>query len=407
MMDQVAVDAGLWTVRGSPEYRRISLALFLAGFATFSLLYCVQPLLPSLAADFHIAAGESSLALSLTTGFLAIAIMGAGMVSESVGRRGLMFGSIAGAALLNIAAAFVPGWHGLLVTRAVEGLVLGGVPAVAMAYLSEEIHPRGLGLAMGLYVGGTAFGGMAGRVGIGVVSELTNWHVALAALGVLDLGVAAGFVLLLPPSRNFTRRAGFQPRYHLRAWASHLGHGGLRLVFLIGFLAMGAFVTIYNYAGFRLMAPPYGLGETGSSLIFIVYLLGMVASSLAGAMADRLGRGPVLITGIVVFAGGVAMTLLTALPGIIAGIAVITIGFFIAHSVASGWVGRMALANKGHASSLYLLSYYLGSSVLGSAGGWFWTAAGWHAVVGFTAALLAAALVAAVWLLRPGMIAKP
>ena len=378
--------------RGSPAYRRISIALFLAGFATFSLLYCVQPLLPAFTQEFGVSPATSSLALSLTTGFLALAILCASALSEALGRRGLMFGSMCGAAVLTVVVALTPDWHALLLARAIEGLVLGGVPAVAMAYLAEEIEPDGLGFAMGLYVGGTAFGGMVGRVGIGVLTEFSSWRVAMATLGVVDLLAAIGFVLLLPASRHFVRRTGFAPRRHIGHWLAHLRHGGMASLFLIGFLVMGAFVTVYNYAGFRLMAPPYNLGQTQVSLLFAVYLFGIVASSMAGAMADRLGRRPVLVAGLVVAGLGVLMTLLHALAGMAAGVVLLTIGFFIAHSVASGWVGRMAAQAKGHAASLYLLAYYAGSSVMGSVGGWAWTHGGWPAVAGFTGALLAIAL---------------
>src|ERR1700754_1861688 len=128
-----------WIERGTGVYRRTSIALFLAGFVTFSTVYGVQPLIPEFADDFGISAAQSSLALSLTTAFLAVAILCAGAGSEMFGRRGLMFISMCCAALLNIALAFIPNWHGLLVLRALEGFVLGGVPAVAMAYLAEEI----------------------------------------------------------------------------------------------------------------------------------------------------------------------------------------------------------------------------------------------------------------------------
>lgn len=145
--------------------RRISIALFVAGFATFSMLYCVQPLLPEFTTAFQIGAAQSALAISFATGFLAVAIVLAGALSETIGRKGLMFASICGAAILNIVVAVAPSWPILLLARALEGAALGGVPAVAMAYLAEEIQPKNLGLAMGLYVGGTAFGGMVGRVG--------------------------------------------------------------------------------------------------------------------------------------------------------------------------------------------------------------------------------------------------
>jgi MFS transporter, YNFM family, putative membrane transport protein len=385
----------VWTERRSAAYRRISLAFFLSGFATFSLIYCVQPLLAAFAKEFHVSAAESSLPLSLTTGFLAIAILCAGAGSEVLGRRGVMFASMAGAAVLNIADAVMPNWHALLVARAAEGFVLGGVPAVAMAYLAEEIHPRGLGLSMGLYVGGTAFGGMFGRVGIGVLTELTSWRVALGIIGAVDLLAATAFFALLPASRNFVARRGLDAGFHLAAWYGHLRHRALPMLFLIGCFAMGAFVTVYNYAGFRLASAPYDLSPTEISLIFTVYLLGTVASSAGGALSDRIGQGPVLMAGILIAMIGLGMTLAQRLEVIVGGIANLTIGFFIVHSIASAWVGRLAVKAKGHASSLYLLAYYLGSSVMGSIGGWFWTAGQWTAVVVFAAALLTLAFVAA------------
>jgi len=385
----------VWVERGSAAYGRVSLGLFAAGFATFSLLYCTQPLLPAFARDFRVGAAESSLALSLTTGFLALAIVGAGALSEAVGRRIVMLVSICAAAMLNIAAGLASDWHVLLVARALEGLALGGVPAVAMAYLAEEIDPRALGRAMGLYVAGNAFGGLMGRVAAGMLTQWGSWRAALTAIGAVDLVVAVTFFALLPASRNFTPRAGLDPAFHLAAWKRHLAHGGLWSLFLIGFLAMGAFVTVYNYAGFRLAARPYGLSQSQTSLIFVVYLLGMAASSLAGALADRLGRGAVLLAGTAVGLAGVGLTLLVPLPAVIGGIAVVTIGFFMAHSVASGWVGRMAAEAQGHAASLYLLAYYLGSSLMGSAGGWFWTASGWVGVAAFTGAQFAVAFILA------------
>jgi YNFM family putative membrane transporter len=99
--------------------------------------------------------------------------------------------------------------------------------------------------------------------------------------------------------------------------------------------------------------------------------------------------------GILVALAGVLITLAASLPLIILGIVLVTSGFFMAHSVASALIGRLARGTKGHASSLYLLGYYLGSSVAGSLGGHFWSADGWWAVVAFTSSMLLAALIAA------------
>jgi len=390
-----------WVQAGSPAYRRISLALFMAGFATFSLLYCVQPVLPELAAHFGLGAAGSSLALSVSTGCLAVAIFVAGALSEGRDKRRLMFASMALAAVCNVLAAVAPTWGALLVARALEGILLGGVPAVAMAYLADEIHPRGLGFSMGLYIGGTAFGGMAGRVGMSALADQFGWRAAMATIGALGLLSAIGFVRLLPKTSGAVpsgTRQSQSLRLHLDAWRAHLQTPGLPLLFLSGFALMGVFVSLFNYAGFRLALPPYGLSQTQIGLIFCVYLFGILASPTAGALADRLGRAPVLVGGVALMAAGVVLTLVAPLLWVIVGIAVLTFGFFVAHSVASGWVGQLARQSKGHASSLYLLAYYLGSSVLGSAGGWFWEHGRWPALVGFSLVLLAGALAMALCL---------
>ena len=386
-----AAASPVWIQQGSAEYWRVSVALFLAGFATFSLLYCVQPLLPELTRAFDVSPAQSALALSVSTGCLAVSIVLAGALSEGLGRRKLMFISMALAALCNLVASYLSHWHALLAARALEGILLGGVPAVAMAYLSEEIDPKGLGFAMGLYVGGTALGGMLGRVGMSAMTEFWGWRHALAALSVIDLLAALGFVLLLPNSRNFVKKNGLGSRYHLQAWGRHLHHKGLPLLFLIAFGLMGVFVSVYNYAGFLLSAAPYNLSQLQISHIFYAYLFGMVASPLAGGLADKHGRGVVLIAGACLMSVGVVLTMFQPLACIVTGIVLLTAGFFVAHSVASGWVGRLAQQAKGHASSLYLWGYYMGSSILGAGAGWFWSRWGWTGVS--SVALLVLALV--------------
>ena len=188
---------------GSPAFRRVTLSLTAAGFSTFAVLYCVQPLLPVFTAKFHVSPAESSLALSLSTGLLGIGLLIAGPLSDVWGRKPVMVGSLFASALLTLVASVEPSWPGLLLMRALAGLTLGGVPAVAMAYLSEEMHAKAIGLAMGLYISGNALGGMSGRLVTGVVTDISSWRVAVAAIGVLALLAAVAFWRSLPPSSNF------------------------------------------------------------------------------------------------------------------------------------------------------------------------------------------------------------
>jgi YNFM family putative membrane transporter len=377
--------------KGSAGYRRLTLAMLFAGFSTFSLLYSTQPLLPLFAHDFALSAEAASLAVGLATGPLAIGILVAGALSDRWGRRPMMVAAMFLAGGFTLATAGAPGWTALLALRFATGVALAGVPAVAMAYLSEEVDPASVGSAMGLYIAGSAVGGMAGRLGVSLLTDLAGWRGAVAAVGVAGLAVAEGFRRLAPESRHFAPSApslaatagGFVELFRDRA---------MPLLFAEAFLLMGVFVSIYNYAGFRLMAPPYGLGHAAVGAIFLLYLLGSASSTWFGGVAGRLGRRRIFWMPVVLLIAGVALTAARPLVLVVAGIGVVTIGFFGAHSIASAWVGRRAHGRRGQAAALYLFFYYAGSSVLGSLGGVAWSRGGWPGVASFCGALGGVAL---------------
>ncbi|MDQ2892819.1 MAG: MFS transporter, partial [Pseudomonadota bacterium] len=189
--------------RGSADYRRLTLAMLFAGFSTFSLLYAVQPLLPLLAAEYRLSAEGASLAVSLATGPLAIGILLAGFVSDRVGRRPLMVAAMIAAGALSTAAALAPGWYALLALRLLTGIALAGVPAVAMAYVAEEVDAASVGAAMGLYIAGSALGGMGGRLIASLIADVAGWRWALGGVGLAGLAMAEAFRRLAPPSRLF------------------------------------------------------------------------------------------------------------------------------------------------------------------------------------------------------------
>ncbi|MCT8002052.1 MFS transporter [Sphingomonas sanguinis] len=377
--------------KGTADYRRLTLAMLFAGFATFSTLYAVQPLLPELASHFRLSAEAASLAVSMATGPLALGILVAGAISDRMGRRSLMTAAMMAAAILTLATAVAPGWYALLALRLLAGLALAGVPAVAMAYVAEEVDAASIGSAMGLYIAGSALGGMGGRLVASLVAAVADWRWAIGAVGLAGLAMAEAFRRLAPVSRRFV--PGEADWLSLPRGAMTLFRDpALRLLYAESFLLMGIFVTIYNYAGFHLIAPPYGLGQATVGAIFLLYILGSVSSSLFGGLAGKVGRRRIFWLPTTLLIAGVGLTLASPLWAIVAGIAIATVGFFGAHSIASAWVGRRGGARRGQAAAWYLFFYYMGSSVLGSAGGIAWTRMGWPGVVGFCIALGALAI---------------
>ncbi|KOC90841.1 MFS transporter [Winslowiella iniecta] len=386
-----ASDRNLFIKRGTPQFMRVTLALFSAGLATFALLYCVQPILPVLSQQFGVSPAASSLSLSISTGLMALGLLFTGPLSDAIGRKSVMVTALLLAAICTLLSATMTSWHGILLMRALIGLSLSGVAAVGMTYLSEEIHPSVVAFSMGLYISGNSIGGMSGRLISGVITDFSSWRVAVAVIGCFSLASALMFWKILPASRHF-RPASLKPRSLLINFRLHWRDQGLPLLFAEGFLLMGAFVTLFNYIGYRLLSAPWFLSQAVVGLLSVVYLTGSWSSPKAGAMTARFGRGTVLLFSTAIMLTGLLITACNTLWLIFPGMMLFTAGFFAAHSVASGWIGPRARRAKGQASSLYLFSYYAGSSVAGTLGGVFWHSYGWAGITCFIGALLLLAL---------------
>jgi YNFM family putative membrane transporter len=386
MMDKTYIE------RGSKEYVRANLALFFAGFVTFSNLYTFQPLFPNLVREFGISPAVASLSLSFATCALAFSLPISGSLSDAWGRRGIMGVAVILASLLALAGAAGTAFPTLLGVRLVQGVVMAGVPAVAMAYLNEEVEPCAVGRAMGLYIAGNACGGMSGRILTAWLAEMATWRAAVFGIGLLSLLLGMLFLYLLPPSRNFLRR----PLHLGQLTASlygHLRNPGLLCLYFIAFTCMGGFVTLYTYVTFRLLGPDFHLSQAQVALIFLAYAFGACGSGIMGRLVERFGRSQVLFSSLAVMAAGLLLTMAPQLLAVILGIVIFTIGFFITHAIASAWVGCLAGRARAQASSLYLFAYYLGSSISGTGGGFFYGVWGWTGVVLLVMLLIMAAYV--------------
>ncbi|MDD5176895.1 MAG: MFS transporter [Sterolibacterium sp.] len=372
-------ETGMGLQVGTKEFRRANLALAIGGFTCFALLYGTQPLLPQLTHDFGVSPGTASLSVSAGTAAMALLLIPLSLIADRYGRERLMKFGLLGAAVFAFVSALAPDFFLLLLCRAGLGVCIASVPAAAMAYLGEEIAIDARGRAMGIYIAANALGGMFGRILAALVTEWLNWRYGLAFLGLVGIGAALIFWRLLPPARHFTSRS-LQPRLLLADVRRIYADPGLPWLFLTAFLIMGVFVGLYNYLGFRLNLPPYSLGPAAIGSMFLLYAVGSMSSAWAGHLVDRLGRRLIVLMMSICMAVGIVVTMNASLPLIILGVAIFTFGYFAAHAIASGWVGGRAGPRRGLVSALYLSSYYLGGSVIGSATGWPWSYAGWPGV---------------------------
>jgi MFS transporter, YNFM family, putative membrane transport protein len=387
--------------RATTEYRRVLAALFCAGIATFAQLYSPQAVLPQVSRELSVPASQTALLISVATVGLTVGVVPWSMVSDRIGRVNAMSIAVIAATAVGLLAPLAPSMPLLLTGRLLEGVMVGGVPVIAIAYLTEEIDPRHAARAAGTYVAGTTIGGLTGRLVAGPVAEVTNWRVGIFSVAILCAAAALAFVALVPQPQGFapSNMRGNNSEGNLRRrLGANLRAPRQLTLYAVAFLLTGGFVALYNFLGFRLAAAPFHLPHSVISLVFLAYLAGTWASARAGAAATRFGRKSVLLAGITVMACGVVATVSDNVVVVLTGLVVATAGFFGAHAIASGWTAREAKVGKAQASSLYNLSFYAGSSVFGWLGGVVFDGHGWLAVASTILALagIVAVLAAAV-----------
>ena len=371
--------------RSDHRYRKIIWALGAGGFANFMALYFVQPLLPSIAQNFDVSPAAAAATLSVPTIAMALTFIAVGPISDRWGRQLIMRVSLVTTGVLALAVALAPTWPLLLLARGLEGVALAGLPAVALAYLREEIHVEHHLRANSTYIMGTAVGGAAGRLLPGPVEQHLGWHGAAAAIGLLALAASVIMWFLLPHSANFEPR-GVRLTSLVDNTRRTLTDPALIALCVTAVAAMGTFVAVYNSIGFRLEAAPFSL--TGSAtLVYLSYPVAIAGPPVARRVAGRYGRGPSALGGAGLLLTGVILTGSSRLPMIIVGLGLLAFAMLGTHSLTTGWTADRA--RRGHvgvaqASGTYMVANYLGSSVLGLLANQQWESHGWTGVTTIT-----------------------
>ncbi|NEX23552.1 MFS transporter [Thiorhodococcus mannitoliphagus] len=364
----------------TPAFWRATLALSLGSFLTFINLYTPQPLLPLFSQTWGVSPVDASLSVSLTTLTLSLSLLVYGPLSDAIGRRGIMLVTMTLTTLCSLAMALAPDFATLLALRTLQGLFIGGLLAVAMAYMGDEFERKAMILAIGLYISGNSLGGISGRLMSGAVASSCGWEASFLVTGCLSLVILIVFAWMLPPSRHFTskplRLAGL-----VKDLAGHARSPIIVVACLVGGLNFLVFINLYSYITYLLSAPPYNLSPAALGLLFLTYLSGTLTAGFSGRIVGGRSQPLAMVFGMLILMGGTLLTLTPRLEVIIAGMLINAVGFFFTHTQAAGWVNRNARQARASATSLYLMSYYGGASIGSFFLGPFWHWAGWLGVV--------------------------
>jgi predicted MFS family arabinose efflux permease len=375
------------------------LAVVLCGVCAFTDLYATQPLLPLFTHIFHVSKAAAGLTVSASTLGVALSAPPFSTYAERLDRKRVIVASILALAVPTFLAATASDLHWLVFWRFLQGVLMPGVFATTIAYITEEWPEQSVALIMALYVSGGVLGGYLGRMVSGLVADWYGWRWSFLALGAINLLGGLLVALWLPRARKSAEHA-----------ATHASQGGGQLqqlignfrspqlvaTFAVGFNVLFSLVAIFTYVTFYLAAPPFGLSTAQLSLLFTVYLVGLVATPAAGVLLTRMELRNGLMAATLLSMAGVLLTLAPSLMGVVFGLVLCSSGVFIAQAAAISYLRQAApMGGRVSAAGLYLSSYYMGGTLAGIVPGYLWRFGGWTACVALTVALQLATMLIA------------
>lgn len=366
----------------------ISICVFLSGFSCFAQLYYFQPLLPDLAHDFSLSASHSSFAVSFSTLGMVFGLFTMMFIADRIPRKRLIGTGLLASSIFSISASFSPTFFPLILLSAAKGFLLSGATSVSMAYISEEVSPQNKSKIMGLYIAGNALGGMGGRVISSWIGAEYSWRIASGSIGVICALFAALFMIFSPRSLNFIpRKESFKSlitdNIHL------IMSKDLIPFYLTGGLILGVFVSLYNYMGFYLIKEPFNFSPYYIHYIYLMYIFGVFGSIATAGLSQRFSHFTLLKAMLLISAAGILLLYFTNFWIVTIGLAAFTFNFFVVHVLCNRIVSEYNVAKRSVTISIYLLAYYLGSSLLGSGTGVILDLWGWqYFLAGLIAILL-------------------
>lgn len=367
------------TISNLPESRKdtlISICVFLSGFSCFAQLYYFQPLLPDLAREFLLSASHSSLAVSFSTLGMVFGLITTMFIADRIPRKKLISIGLLTSSVFSVAASFSPVFWLLILLSAAKGFLLSGATSVSMAYIAEEVSEKNKARIMALYIAGNALGGMSGRFITSWIGAVWSWRIASVSIGLICALFALLFLLFSPRSTHFFPR---KESLHslIIVNARLITSKALVPFYLTGGLILGVFVSLYNYMGFYLLKPPFNFPEYSIHYIYLMYTFGMFGSVATVRLTRHRLPVPVLKSILLLSAASILFLYIPGFLTVGLGLAIFTFNFFVIHVLCNRIVSEYNLAKRSVTISIYLLTYYLGSSLLGWATGLLLDAFGW------------------------------
>lgn len=375
------------------RYQRFVLAVCFSSVVTFANIYWLQPLLPTLQADFQISSMEANLAMSAPLLGMGLGLLIFASISDAIGRCSVLLTGMAFGLCFSLLLPMAETYPLFLCLRFWQGASLAACPAVAVPLLADELRKSWIPAAVGFYIASNTLGGLCSRL-IGGMGAEQFGHWAAGGYLIAAISTVLFFVIFftLPKQKHFTP-VEFKFNSSIKAYINHMRRVKLVLIYLMIGIGFGCFVNITNYLMLVLEQAPYSMPSDIRSMMFLTLLGGTTSSSLAGKFAKKHSQIVGVGFGISIMLVSVLLMSGTQLINLVLGMILLAVGFFFCHANASALVGKSVKKAKGSAQALYSLFYYSGASLGVIYFEPSYLASGWKGVLTSSGVILCLALV--------------
>ena len=372
-----------------------SFIIGLTAFLTVVDLFATQAILPTLAKHYNVAPAAMGFAVNASTMGMAIAGLATGFFSQMIDRRLGILISLGLLAIPTSLLAIAPDLTTFTVLRVLQGLCMASAFALTLAYLGEQCSAMDAGGAFAAYITGNVASNLIGR--LIAASLVDNLGISYNFYFFAMLNVAGAVLVYFSINRAQPMQADETQAMQspFDALKHHLQNPALRAAFGIGFCILFAFIGTFTYVNFVLVRAPLSIDRMQLGFVYFVFLPSIITTLMAGAGVQRFGTRPAILGALAVATLGLPLILSHSLVTVLTGMAMIGCGTFFAQAVATGFVGRAALGNRGVASGFYLSCYFLGGMVGTAILGQLFDRFGWTiCVAGIAVSLVIACLLA-------------
>ncbi|WP_275975768.1 MFS transporter [Geothrix terrae] len=364
-------------------FSRLQWLVFALVSAVFTTVYIPQPVLPVLSRTFGVGEGTASLTVSAVVLGIALANLPFGALADRMAIRPILLTGGLVVAAAGVASALAPTLPLLVAARFVQGLFVPALTTCLAAYLAREMPAERLNVVMGSYVSATVVGGLSGRLLGGFVLPPAHWRWAFLVAAILLLAATLAAHAGLPREDRGAVHGAETVRFR-----DVLFRHDLFRIYCVSGGGFFVFSSVFNYMPFYLHGAPFHWSTRAVTLLYLSYIVGVVAGPLAGRLSNRIGNGTAMVVGSLVFGAGLAVTLAPRGWAMALALALVCAGFFTIHASAAGALNRRLAAGRGRANAFYVLFYYLGGAAGITLSGHAYHLAGWHGVVGLAAGVL-------------------